>query len=428
MAMQVKDRGSNLFDVSKIGNREGLSVIYVTGTDSKTSALEITSTGTNVGNGYCGTNKKLSELAPSLKVGETYTLSAVTESTKAYIYCGIGWKFGSPMTITQTMLDNLVVFYGLEDKGAWVCTISNIMINRGNTALPFEPYDNTDRKMKAVIKSRNLIRYPYHDKDKVLNGVEFKMGEDGGISINGTATSTAIVTLDSGITLPPNKTFTLSGNNMTEAGKMSPFIAVYKNGQWYKEYYNGARTPVTFTTEEDCTYSVNMYVSNGATLNETVYPMLNEGTTALPYQPFLLKPFKAIPKSRNLLHLPYLMTANTLGNTVTQNGVTATVKRDGSIRLQGTATSTVYLDLNDIKFSDAALVANYESSWVTDGKVCLSKNDDLPNGISYAFDNTTNKTFICINSGVNVDDVTVYPMVNEGGTPLPYEPPQEYWK
>lgn len=86
--------------------------------------------------------KLLSDYAPLLEVGKTYTLSAETTAiANKQIYL-IGskyaWKYGTPHTITQAELDNGVYFYATE--GGATCTISNIQIEEGTTATSYAPY------------------------------------------------------------------------------------------------------------------------------------------------------------------------------------------------------------------------------------------------------------------------------------------------
>lgn len=100
-------------------------------------------------NGYTVTNVKLGQACPYLQVGETYTLSAESESLiKQFIitnYNGISvsWNFGSSLTITEDYLNYWVIMYGFyiqAGQSAGDCRISKIMINRGEVAYPYSPY------------------------------------------------------------------------------------------------------------------------------------------------------------------------------------------------------------------------------------------------------------------------------------------------
>ncbi len=132
--------GNQLFDISKVGNYSNDSYGNVDATltnngDGSLSVKLITSS--SVGDGCT-----LKDLAPHLIVGETYTLNANVSGTTAkviYITDGGGtWAFGKSKVITQAMLDGKVRWYA--DVGGSVATISDIMLNKGDTALPFEKY------------------------------------------------------------------------------------------------------------------------------------------------------------------------------------------------------------------------------------------------------------------------------------------------
>ena len=90
-----------------------------------------------------GSGIKLSTFCPQLEVGKTYFLSGTSTSTNSkYIYVGEVWNYGSSKTITQTMLDTNVSFYGIypQGSGSGTITISNIQIEEGTSASSFTTY------------------------------------------------------------------------------------------------------------------------------------------------------------------------------------------------------------------------------------------------------------------------------------------------
>jgi hypothetical protein len=187
-------------------------------------------------------------------------------------------------------------------------------------------------------------------------------------------------------------------------------------------------------TQADLDAEFNFYGSNSIYTNPLPTPttiwdiMINEGTTALPYEPYLpLTKFKAIPKSRNLISFPYFMVEATGSNIIERNGVVATVQKDGGVYLKGTATQETYFQLSNVRFSEQNITIYESGTMATDGNVCLSKSGNISSGIYCAFDKNNGLTFVCVITGKTVDGV-VYLMLNKGDTPLPYEPPQEYWK
>ncbi len=132
-------RSPNLFDISKVPNtsrivNNGDGTITVYGNSNSTSV-------------------KLFELAPDIVVGDTYTLNFdSTNNFGRYIYLyyhngttglptsGTVWNIRTSRTITPEMLDGFVYFYSGDNNGHAI--ISNIQIERGTIATPYQPYGN----------------------------------------------------------------------------------------------------------------------------------------------------------------------------------------------------------------------------------------------------------------------------------------------
>lgn len=126
-------------------------------------------------------------------------------------------------------------------------------------------------------KCKNLL-YP-SSGSTTTNGVTFTVNGDKSITISGTATNNIYyylceVVLDAG-------SYTISG---VKAGND-------KWGSLYDDTHlllaSNATQPVqsaTITEKHTCKFYIS--VGNGKTVNETIYPMLNEGTTAIPYEPY----------------------------------------------------------------------------------------------------------------------------------------------
>lgn len=102
---QETREGTNYFDASKIENEN----IIVTD-KGKTITMPVYTSG----NGYTSTNKKLSELAPNLRVGDVVYLKfdKSPNSYNNFIYIGSTWNNNSQRTITQNDLNSTVILYG----------------------------------------------------------------------------------------------------------------------------------------------------------------------------------------------------------------------------------------------------------------------------------------------------------------------------
>ena len=132
----------NLFDISKVPNTFG----YGSGTNNGDGTVTINADSNNT---YYDTGIKLSQLAPGLVVGETYTLSL-----QGRRYATLGWYnnqgqlssyehwySGASKVITQDMLDAHFAFQAASGK---TTIISNVQIESGTIATPYRPYgENT---------------------------------------------------------------------------------------------------------------------------------------------------------------------------------------------------------------------------------------------------------------------------------------------
>lgn len=125
----------------------------------------------------------------------------------------------------------------------------------------------------------NLIPYPYAETTKTLNGITFTDNGDGSITVNGT--STGVATFD----FSTDRTLFKAGRTYTISGTVGDVVvdALFSGVAW------GGRG--TFTVTEAMmnapNISTQIRINSGITLNNvTVIPMLNEGSTALPYSPY----------------------------------------------------------------------------------------------------------------------------------------------
>lgn len=155
---EIENAGDNInyFDVSKItsgsiviNNNDGTLIIK---NNPNTS-------------GYVQQTKKLSELCPDLKVGDTATLGfKTTTKNSSYansIYVGEAWNNGTYKTITQSMLDFQVGFYGGYNE---ISTISDIKIEKGTKATSYSKYGlaNIDiTKCNKNLFNKNIAKQDY---------------------------------------------------------------------------------------------------------------------------------------------------------------------------------------------------------------------------------------------------------------------------
>lgn len=135
-------------------------------------------------------------------------------------------------------------------------------------------------------KCTNLLPYPYTETTKTINGVTYTDNGDGTLTVNGTSTGQATFFFagNEKFSLPVG-TYTFSLNYVIPTGAIvwlyktseSRMIASIYAGEQYK----------TFTLAKEESFNVYIHVPAGVSFpNVVLKPMLNEGSTALPYEPY----------------------------------------------------------------------------------------------------------------------------------------------
>lgn len=180
------------------------------------------------------------------------------------------------------------------------------MINAGSTALPWEPYTGgqpspnpdypqeieipgSDKEIRVELKAANLI--PLNEnEEKTQYGVTFKQNADGSVTINGQNTGEA------------NSVYNLITNDALLARQFAKIGMLYLSGNkagtnvtlqcWNYDGNNSAAKDngegVSFVfTNVTAPYNIALVVpTNEIVDNVTINPMLNAGTTALPWAPY----------------------------------------------------------------------------------------------------------------------------------------------
>ena len=166
--------------------------------------------------------------------------------------------------------------------------------------------DGSKTVLKKVVGStvacKNLIQYPYADTPSEGNtveitGITFTDNGDGSITVNGTSTQNTTFMISSSsnqrVRIPKVGSYHLSGS-IDGGSKSTYFLAVQvRKGNTFLVGTNITDSNgLNFTVSEEMLNSYdNVYMyfwtAKGQTFNNTVFkPMLNEGSTALPYQPY----------------------------------------------------------------------------------------------------------------------------------------------
>lgn len=234
----------------------------------------------------------------NLRAGENYTLSGCPKGGSDTTFS----MYIQNISYTQSIID---YGNGATKATSYTQYYAFIRIAEGYTAnnLVFRPMLNTGSEAKPYSKwfpglknayferivstGRNLIPYPYSDGTTTRAGVTFTVNSDGSIMVNGTATASLGYMIFKG-NAPLLGTFTLSG---CVGGSFSTYyIQPYIDGVAQNAQFNKA---VTYNWNGSLIF-LRFFVMVGTTFNNLLLkPMLNYGSSAVPYEPYIADTFSA---------------------------------------------------------------------------------------------------------------------------------------
>ena len=313
------------------------------------------------------------------KIGVRMALRIHNRDDNAQVSSNDGWGGAIKFTVDNTKFRYFVLIQGGPTAGEFNETLS-WMLNEGSTALPYKAFSDC-RKIKVIdetrhkdttiseafttrqtangltvvepssaivemikgktVKSINLIP-TYKASSRTHRGITFTQNEDGAIVINGQNDGTG----NSRLTLLEN--FSLKQGTYSSITKGNIYLVLNDDTDGVvADWISGTAKTVSKNYDN---LDVWLQVKKGDTTvydNYVIYPMLNEGSTALQYTPYFsglkhanFKTIKSIGKQllrKNLYRF----------SSGTQYGVALTVNDDGSITAKGTATSRVVLTLGN---------------------------------------------------------------------------------
>jgi hypothetical protein len=170
--------------------------------------------------------------------------------------------------------------------------------------MPYEPYFKGLRDTKVTAlrsEGANLIPFPYYyPEPKTINGVTWTPNADGSITLNGTQTQ------GNGIPLWLTETDPILFDGAYSASLGTPlpsgctFYLNFNDGLGNADIISGAESGTKTINNRYC-YSIRFWINAGTVFNNvTLYPMLNRGTTAVPYKPYRAEAVETLPISAAL--------------------------------------------------------------------------------------------------------------------------------
>lgn len=233
----------------------------------------------------------------------------------------------------------------------------SVIVAEGSANLPLVGLNIYGKSEQIKTTGAQLISRPYAYVDSNQGGVDFKVNDDGSVSVSGTAEGNIYFALNGGFAqaavkipdwLTEGSKFTISGGR-ADIG-ISLFLYPASEGDPVAFTAYGSSKTITIPSGYDY-YGIFIQVPVGKTVNGTVYPMINEGDSALEYEIYTggaPSPSPEYPQEIVSIKKPTVSVCgkNILkpSGTKTQNGVTLTLNEDGTYTLSGTATG--YANLN----------------------------------------------------------------------------------
>ena len=324
-------------------------------------------------------------------------------------------------------------------------------------------YQNTPPIILQNCKNDNILNYKIYGNSvqdgtpSLSNPVEIKSVGDKTknlMSFNGTITKQSLVLTSKGSDMTLNGTssqnlandYSSNNNIKLEPGtykmsyhyisgtltKASPFyIGLFNtSNNWYPDTNTSIKLRVSNYTStmsisitvSETTYLCFHIVGNGTADNLKFGILLEENNIVTSYEPYGKYKIPVNVSSPNLLPYPYILESRTYG------GIDIIVNDDGSIKLNGTATGfNATVNTFRLKAGTYAISGNPSPDvnlWLrvvgsTTSAYYVRNYNGIKGTLTIAEDSDM-YVYITINTGDTVNNVTIYPMVNDGIMDLEY--------
>lgn len=338
---------------------------------------------------------------------------------------------GGEISLTAGLKDLPDAIYKIPADASLAYQVDDSVAYRKIVPSGAEEFAQVNKIGGMTYKSKNLIPFPYDfTEPKTAFGVTWTPNADGSITANGTQTSSGSIGLFVNNTNPIffNGTYSASLGATLPSGCNLYLSAT--DGLGNVNIISASSSGKATITNRYIT-NIRFWISSGAVFNNvTFYPMLNEGDTALPYEPYFeglrdtaVTELKS--EGANLIKPPN-------EKTFTENGVIFTVQDDGTVIVNGTATATtnfrfdtkggrIFLEKGKTYILSGAPEGDSATTYrliVQD----ISYNQNFSNGTPSVAQYTQYYAFIRVYAGYTANNLIFKPMLNEGSTPAPYKP------
>ena len=265
--------------------------------------VKLTSGGKNLWKHGDVTVYRMSSYDVYLSAGKTYSFSVLATSTDTdSSYClvydatndaridAITKDARSCITFTpkkDIKTINLYASNGYANAEGDTATFKDIMLNEGTEGLPYEPYKETLTDYSGVSLTRcgaNLVEFNKFNWNS--GGVMALSNDDGTITVNGTATSLRQLMSYRMPFISNEKNVSFSLSDVSQSGIQGQIVLYGENDTvLYNRYFTSAETR---EIPKGCkSMLLNLYITQGTTVENFVFkPMVNFGSTALPYEPY----------------------------------------------------------------------------------------------------------------------------------------------
>lgn len=303
--------------------------------------------------------------------------------------------------------------------------------------------DKAEQSYLDNMLGKNLIPFPYTNfggfpSGSKYGGVTYTYENDGTIVVNGTCTNTSYFSLIQGLKFPLDTTKKYTLSIETENGKASVYFGTdltTPSTEFAVRSVENGYGEVTFTpwTNNYTRSTLAIYVIAGTYDNLRIKVMLRYAENKDPsYVPYDSRTSQTIKTSinnlialnryngaKNLIPRPY-HGEKQYGTTHISNGITWTVEDDGTITVNGTATSTSYYNiLYTSKIFDAErtyITSINASNLDGNGSINLFQRCDITGQSTHdvinmpiSYDGENNRIFVPENNGeYDIDVIGLY--------------------